>query len=326
MEMHQDREVADSLVVAPVLRRFEQRLTKENGAPMSQIAIGLDPNTSLAYEGSLSLYGRVVYPSPFMSIACHIGTLPGRQQWSMTDSLLGAAMLFREDSFDPVARVRRGRLYLRAERSPAPWRVVHDIADVHGSMAKDLATFLSWRASDEFFRHRSDAVLVLGSGDRATVHTVLDVERLANGEELITVRTRANLSGLPNLVESLLPEKHADLIKEQYEKAANSAFRDDAESVIDRCREAAAAALNAEYLLTETSEVSNGKELAKLAEYFEGQKRFILSNSARTIALLHSRAKSVERLKRGISAPNEADAELAIALLGSIYRELRWVR
>ncbi|WP_206958144.1 hypothetical protein [Trinickia acidisoli] len=122
----------------------------------------------------------------------------------MTDSLTGAAMLFREDSFDPVARVRRGRLYVRADRSPAPWRVVRDVADVHGSMAKDLATFLSWRASDAFFRHRSDAVLVLGS----TVHTVLDVERLANSEELITVRIRANLSGLPNLIESLLPGNH----------------------------------------------------------------------------------------------------------------------
>ncbi|MCQ0034656.1 MULTISPECIES: hypothetical protein [Burkholderia] len=293
---------------------------------MSQIAIGFDPNTSLAYEGSLSLYGRLVWPSPFMSIACHVGHLQGLQQGPMTESLLGAAMLFREDSFDPVARVRRGRLYLRADRSPASWRVVHHVADVQGSMAKDLATFISWRASDEFFRHRSDAVLVLGSGDRTTVHTILDVERLANGEELITFRTRANLSGLPNLIESLLPENHAALIKEQYEKAASSAFRDDAESVIDRCREAATAALNAERLSLETVEVSNGKDLAKLAEYFEGQKRFILSNSARTIALLHSRAKSVERLKRGTSAPHQADAELAIALLGSIYREMRWVR
>ncbi|WP_206958146.1 hypothetical protein [Trinickia acidisoli] len=116
------------------------------------------------------------------------------------------------------------------------------------------------------------------------------------------------------------------MIKEQCEKAASSAFRDDSESVIDRCREAATAALNAERLLIENSEIQNGKDLVKLAEYFEGQKRFILSNAARTIALLHSRAKSVERLNRGTSAPHEADAELAIALLGSIYRELRWVQ
>ena len=38
MEMHEGREVADSLVVAPVLRRFEQRLTKETKAETHTIA------------------------------------------------------------------------------------------------------------------------------------------------------------------------------------------------------------------------------------------------------------------------------------------------
>ncbi|KAF7963877.1 hypothetical protein AWV80_04835 [Cupriavidus sp. UYMU48A] len=163
--------------------------------------------------------------------------------------------------------------------------------DANGFLATELATFLSWRAPDEFFVQRKDAVLVLGSGDRAVAHTILDVERLATGEELITVRTRASLSGLPNLIGSLLPEKHAALIVEQYEKAANSAYRDDAESVIDRCREAATAALNAERLSRDPTDESFGKDLGKLASFFAQQERMILSNAARILALLHARAK-----------------------------------
>lgn len=43
MEMHEGREVADSLVVASVLRRFEQRLTKESKVDTYTIARSRKP-------------------------------------------------------------------------------------------------------------------------------------------------------------------------------------------------------------------------------------------------------------------------------------------
>lgn len=310
---------------------------------MSQVTIGIDPNTSLLYEGTPSLYGHAIWPSPFLAIASHVGPLQNWQSPALQESATNAQMLFREDFFDPVARVRRGRLYVRRPGvNPETWHVQRHPAyatsgqssmarpnvvvapDTQGFLVTRLTTFMSWRASDEFFAGRRDAVLVLGSGSRTVVHAVLDIERLATGEELITIRTRANLSGLPNLIDSRLPEQHSALIIEQYEKAANAAFRDDAESVIDRCREAATAALNAQRATMGTGGESIGKDLAKLAGFFAQHDRFIVANSAQTLALLHSRAKSVERLNRGTQAPSEADAELAISLLGSIYRELGW--
>ncbi|UIF88927.1 hypothetical protein KAF44_27190 (plasmid) [Cupriavidus necator] len=153
---------------------------------------------------------------------------------------------------------------------------------------------------------------------------MLDFERLATGEELITIRTRPSLSGLPELVESLLPERYARHILEQYEKAANSAFRDDAESVIDRCREAATAALNAERLSAGNSE--KVEDLAALGKFFVAHGKEVLGNTAQIIARLHARGKSAEQIKRGNLPPSEADAGSAITLLGLIYRELRWTR
>lgn len=311
---------------------------------MSVTNLGIEENTSLFYEGSPSLYGHAIWPSPFISIASYVGSLSNWKKGPSFSNLRDAPMLFREDSFDPVARIRRGRLYTRAGQNPGNWHVQrhpayatsalneivtahgHAKADVRGYFLTQLVTFTSWQMSLGLSGVPHDPVMVLGAGDRATVHSVLDVERLVTGEELITIRTRPSLSGLPELVPALIPQQYVKIVIAQYEKAASAAFRDDAESVIDRCREAATAALNAEhYVMIEGNEIV-AKDLAKLGSFFELQKRDILGKAANILARMHSRAKSAEQINNGYRVLTESDAEMAIALLGMIYRELRWAR
>ncbi|CAB3769461.1 hypothetical protein BPA30113_06560 [Burkholderia paludis] len=312
---------------------------------MSVANLGVDENTSLFYEGSPSLYGHAVWPSPFVSITSHIGSMSGWNRQQSFSGLRDAPMLFREDSFDPVARIRRGRLYLRSpERNPATWRVqrhpayattvqgnvahpnAHVNTDARGFLLTELVTFRSWQATGDLLRRRHDAVLILGYGDRAAAHPILDVERLVTGEELITVRTRPGLSGLPELLAGIIPERYVTIVVEQYEKVASAAFRDDAESVVDRCREAASAALNAARFAADGGDVADAKDLAVLGKFFESREQSIINYAAQTLARLHARVKSVEQIKRGIAPPTDADAETAITLLGLIYRELRWTR
>lgn len=303
--------------------------------------LGIDQDTSLFYEGSASCYGHAIWPSPFVSIACHIGLLADWARPSQQSTLATATMVFREDSFDPVARMRRGRLYKRRDGvNPSAWHVQqhpayatsgHSILrnematplDTYGFLPIQLLSFTPWHVPEELLAVRHNAVLTLGSGFRCTAHSVLDIEYLATGEELITVRTRASLGVMPELIQVLIPEELRDLVLEQYEKVARAAFRDDAESVIDRCREAATAALNA-HLASNDSLFISGKDLSDLASRVKN--RLVLSNAAHIIARLHARGKSAERIKRGNTAPSEGDAECALALLGTIYRELNWAR
>ena len=175
-------------------------------------------------------------------------------------------------------------------------------------------------------------ILVLGSGTRVAAYTLLDIERLATGEDLITLRTRASLGVLPDIQPDHTKDERLALSMEQYEKAASSAFRDSAESVIDRCREAASAAIHAYIAALQPESKATGKDLADLADLVDPphapreQRRLILGNAARIIARLHSQGKSAERVKRGSDAPSESDAECALALLGKIYRDLGWAR
>lgn len=320
---------------------------------MSQIFIGINENTSVLYEGSPSLYGHAIWPTPFLSIACHVGPLASWKRNSSAANLRNAGMVFREDYFDPIARIRRGRLYERyAAMNPASWYVQRhpayggaaqvesvSFSNAHtnitprsdGYSHATLETFTSWVPTDAFMKDQRNSVLILGFGERTSAHSILDVERLITGEELITMRTRASLGVLPELLAALIPEQHAALVIEQYEKAARAAFRDDADSVVDRCREAASAALNAERSRHDDANVMQGKDLGDLANYFGSDKfgpkggKVVLSNAARIIARLHARAKSAERVNHKTAGLSEGDAEAALALLGTIYRELKWV-
>ncbi|WP_154678187.1 hypothetical protein [Paraburkholderia nodosa] len=91
----------------------------------------------------------------------------------------------------------------------------------------------------------------------------------------------------------LLPEQFAGLVFEQYEKAANAAFRDDAESVIDRCREAATAALNAERLRGSAALETNAKDLVPLGKICAAKGREVLGNVASILATLQASEREV---------------------------------
>lgn len=309
--------------------------------------LGIDQNTWLTYEGSPSLFGHAVWPAPFVSTACYIGQLAEWDRASANVTFPTSLLIFCEDSFDPVARVRRGRLYEWYSRNPCTWHVQQHPAyasfsrnvssspnalEARGFQEAELLTYRPWIVSEAFLAKQQESVLVLGAGTRLTAHSVLDVERLASGEELITIRTRASLGVLPDLIGALIPERHATLVVDQYEKAASAAFRDDAESVIDRCREAASAALHAYTAAVKPESNIMGKDLSDLADLVDPpnapreQRRLILGNAARIIARLHAQGKSAERVKRGNDAPSESDAECTLALLGKIYRDLGWAR
>jgi hypothetical protein len=308
---------------------------------MSQIHIGIDDNTTFMYEGSPTHYGHGIWPTPFLSIASHFGTLDNWQRVPGICSLSSAVLLFREDYFDPVARVRRGRLYRRSANTSAEWHVsrhpahgfsppanagysdfVVSRSGIDGYSPKTLMTFESWFASEADLLNYRNYVLVLGDVSRPSMHTILDIERLASGEELITMRTRASIGVLPELMSQVIPQTYAALVMEQYKKAARAAFRDDADSVVDRCREAASAALNA--ALSSDLDAEKAKDLGALASAFDKAEKQVIGNAARILARLHARAKTTERQNNDTRPLTEGDAECALALLGIIYRELRW--
>lgn len=73
--------------------------------PMEEIMIGIDDNRFVMYEGQ-NTYGHAVWPQPLISRA---KVIDSESDWkSPPHDNDRQCLVFREDTFDPLTRIRRG--------------------------------------------------------------------------------------------------------------------------------------------------------------------------------------------------------------------------
>lgn len=291
---------------------------------------GIDRMGGLYYEGE-GFRGYGIWPHPVVSIArflargAEVSSLPAV-------TLLGEAVtVFREDSFDPVSRVRRGRFYQRTPNGINEWAVQPHRAfneevgfrkDHDGFFRKDMVSFNS--------RHlpRAEAAacdgVFLGSDPASTRWRIIDVERITTGEDLVTLKAASRLGVLPELELAGVALAERKALADAYDKAADAAYRLDPESVIDRCREAATAMIGWWLANTTGDPTERHHDLAAASRRLSEKKK-LAGSAGSLIALLHARGKVVEQVRRAVAPPIEDDARVALECLGLVARELRLV-
>jgi hypothetical protein len=294
--------------------------------------IGIDPDWRIYYEGK-TMYGHAIWPSPTITVA----TISPRNTVSATSSIIEssdlarAKLLFREDSFDPVTRIRRGRFYQHHGGSqPAEWSVQPhpaysaepSIQDARGFAKKRLYSFSPWPARHHLNRKIDRPTVFLGIQNSATIWSVIDIEHISTGEDLVTLKAKSAYGIIPDLLVEKIPKEHRKRIEESIETLLNNAFRAGPESVIDCCRDSASALLGA-YFHSENSS-SPTFDLAKLAKIAEQNELSVVASSSRIIARLHPRRKPNEKNLRQLRALTTEDEELAIQCLSAIIREINW--
>src|SRR5262249_48311174 len=112
----------------------------------AMFGIGFDREPYAFYEGPIC-YRRAIVPSPVLSVATFIKTSSYAGEIPESTTLV-TRFVFREDSFDPVTRIRRGRVYKWTDgyAQPSRWRVQpypgsHDeqqMARFAGPLTKEL--------------------------------------------------------------------------------------------------------------------------------------------------------------------------------------------
>lgn len=293
--------------------------------------LGIDPLTHLVYEGFSHTNGHGIIPSPVVSPAAHVidknNPLSGLSESPIID--LNVPLVFREDAFDPVTRIRRGRLYRRGEKTR--WIVSrHPLGSIdpnHGpefpASTKELQSFEATHFPDE---PQSQRTIVLGSKRAPTFWTVVGVETISTGEDLITLRARTSFGALPELRIDQIPAKERTVISSKLEKLTDEVYRAGADSVVDHCRESTTAILSAR--LREVLPDSLGLDLGGLIKVFEGNESLKhhqnVINIAKTISRFHPRRKTSEQEKRDLRPIHEQDAQLAVLGVGSVLCDLGW--
>jgi hypothetical protein len=163
-------------------------------------------------------------------------------------------------------------------------------------------------------------LVLLGLDERFTVWTIIDIEAIATGEDLVTLKARSSLGILPEIEANKIAESFRPRVNESLNAFRDEVYRSAPISVIDRARDAASQILLAYFEMTG----KNARNIGKLAKDLEDEKMIIAASAAKIIARLHARAKPVERERREMRAIREQDAQLATQCLGIILCELGW--
>ena len=286
------------------------------------INIGIDKHQGLVYEGDCN-YGRGIWPTPVITPAKFVYPSEGYLKAYSSNDVFGYR--FREDSFDPIARVRRGRFYCAQGSLLQQWKVARHPGSPFDSIApgihgfsKNLETFFGnpiWckiREKNEF------PIVLLGVDDRFTAWTIISVEAIVTGEDLVTLKARNSFGILPKMLDEKVPEAFQAKLYGTLETFTDEVHRSSPVSVIDRARDVMAHALLAYFNLRG----ENTKDLSALAKKLEDDKKYVGANAAKIVALLHARAKPSEQEKGDRRPVREQDADLAVQCVGTLLCEV----
>ncbi len=289
------------------------------------INIGIDTTEGLIYELD-GFRGHPIWPAPVITRAKFV--YPSQDPIEADSSMNMIGYRFREDSFDPVSRIRRGRFYRTPENAALTqdWTVANHPArpfegsslDIHGRK-KRLEMFNGDLIWQRFIDGKPEKPLVLlGMEKRFTTWTIVDIESISTGEDLVTLKGRSSFGLLPTLIKENVPERFQTKLEESISTFADAVHRSSPTSVADRGRDVATYVVLAHLGL----EGNNAKDLRDLIGLMDANKHPIAVSTATIINRLHARGKAVEQEKRALRPVREEDAELVTNCVGSLLCEL----
>ncbi|MDB5975069.1 MAG: hypothetical protein JWR07_1829 [Nevskia sp.] len=285
--------------------------------------LGIDPDGVLMAEGPTH-GGRILWPHPIVTLATLIHSDLDLQKIEIEANLYAAPLLFREEYFDPVTRIRRGRLYRNQGNQPSMWNGVQ--GHPGGQIQQlNLCTYQAAQWRDlEGDRPISRTRIALGTRNAFGLWSVVMVERTTGRTDLITLRTQSTFGLLPSAEELDVPADARGEIQRAIDGAVNAAHHQLSDATVDACRHAAVAALGT-WRLAAASVGAEYHDLGKLVSIIEklSDSPSVIVNCGRILARLHSRTKPNERKLRDLRRNEDADGEAAIAVLGLLLRELR---
>ena len=229
---------------------------------------------------------------------------------------------FREDSFDPTTRIRRGRFYIatpKIEEECYVYPPVESGQPLHRTPRR-LYTFQVDSIWHKFIQKKNKLPLVyLGIEERFTVWEIISVEAISTGEDLVTLKGRNSFGILPDLDESKVTSEVYKSLSDSLSTIASEVHTASPSSLIHSIRDIAL-----DLLTTYVSPPNKLDDVAKLANKLNEQQKFVASWASHIIAKLHSRAKSNERKARNFRPISPSDSHLAIECLILLMKELNY--
>lgn len=290
------------------------------------IRIGIGDGSGFVYESTENYPWGPLWPAPVVMQASFIEIQDAATGMPDTQH---PELLFREDTFDPVSRIRRGRFYALSETEQPSRRktLPHPVYQTWGRSSASI---------DNPGGHRLytyDALTTLLCHPPYTTHHVLlgaadsrwrivAAEQVSTGETLVTLKSRGALGVLPELNLQAIPDMARTKARDVYGRLVDSVHREGPVSVIDRARDAAQWLLGCWLAQRDDKWGVLEQDIGGLIPKVGEQNKLIIS-AAQIVARLHAR-KPNEQHKRVLRPLTEEDADCAIACIGLLIQEFGW--
>ena len=286
--------------------------------------IAIDDNDLLVYQGHTPGYAYGLWPLPMVSAATLLEGVPDLSELPAGRTLTSAQMIFREDSFDAIARIKRGRLYCVMPTRPTQWHVSPPSVQPFTDQAQRRLYGFDSNTVGDLSRFVGKGLVALGSASAFSLWQIVSVERIYSGEDVITLKARGSLGVLPDVNENAVPVGDRDKLRQTMQTLQDAAHRSGPESVIDRARDVAQWCLGSWLAHQRSDPQLREQDIKALISKIDETIYPVLRGVAHSIARLHARNKPNEQVRHGSRPIMESDAEYALAGIGILLREVGW--
>lgn len=246
------------------------------------------------------------------------------------ESIYENGLIFFESRFDPIARIRQGYFYKKAEcaqpRTLSDYAGNKDILVLGQSDSQKSSRTLECFEYKPFlpsrvFGSNYEVQVLLGYGLSRSRWNVLHVDYTHAREELYTLQLSRPFLNFPQLDQAVIPSDYFDEISNKY-MALIDELTASPETVVDQCRDFIVLLLIAKLGLKDKS--PDLKKLVELFnEKFKGQ-YLIVYNCAHIVNRLHPRRKPNEKINLRMRTLIHQDSDLALRCSVMILMELGW--
>lgn len=297
--------------------------------------LGIERATGLVYEGR----GDPTFPAwptPVVSQATLIES-PGDLK-NLPGSLDSDpfSWMFRESSFDPVSRVRRGLLFQKlgnsgweskwVEGHPASSTDQRIISNQGPRLQKDLSVYSECATLLSKHRNGEGMRLAIGGRDGYSLWKILQTERTVNLDVLVTLRAESAFGILPALDRSKIAPVDLAKVESSLARVLDAAYRELPSSVVDQCRNAVCVVVTRWARISSEDEEERYPDLGKLIKAVRTNhpQSMALHSALEIVNRLHPRGKDNEVERLELRPVHDADAELAVHAVAFVLREIGW--
>jgi hypothetical protein len=294
--------------------------------------LGICKRSGRLYEGNSSAGIAINYHVPIIPVE-FVGVDMQQDHPSPNQPNL----VFREDSFDPITKIRRGRVYKEEIGNNQLWRV-HDIARTDlkrvqwdkGEAQELQATSYSADPLTQLRQMTSLPKVILGKTPHHTYWKILSIETQHDGKPLLTLKAISNFGTAPDLVINQVPEIAQKPIQDALENVEVAANRLGPIETVDACRNVLSIVFGA---LAEDTTLDLGQGIShRINTNKVGTKNSkangqdLITHNAEIVRRLHPRGKASEKEKYQTRAISQEDSNLALNCLWFVLIELGWAK